>query len=151
MKKTFLNSFNYNHWANEKIISYFLDTKNLPEKCLDLFSHIISVQDYWYDRLVNKNIYLIDLWDRYSLLELTPLNRNSTNTWKDFIKKSSKKSFRNLCGYYDKKGKPVDISVADIIHHLLNHSAYHRGQINLILRENNLEPIDIEFNNYAAF
>lgn len=151
MKKSFFTSLAYNDWANEKIIEKLSSSEKYPDRCLDLVCHIISLQDYWYDRLVNKSIYLIDLWETYSLAECLPLSKASTETWKEYIGKTKEKEFKNLCGYYGKDGTPLDISVGDIINHVLNHSAYHRGQINLLLKNSGQEPADIDFSSYASF
>ena len=151
MKKSFIHSFEYNNWANKKIIENLNKIKDYPERCVELISHIISVQDYWYDRQVNKSIYLIDLWEKYSLLELNHLNQASTQMWMDYINKTKEKDFKELCGYFNEEGVALDISVGDIINHILNHSAYHRGQINLLLKTNNFDPVNIDFNEYASF
>lgn len=151
MKKSFVHGFEYNDWANKNIIKFLSESGDAPERCLDLVSHIIAVQDYWYDRQVNKSIYLIDLWEKYSLLELGHLNQSSTNMWLGYIEKCKEKEFKELCGYYNKEGVALDISAGDIINHILNHSAYHRGQINLLLKTNGFEPVNIDFNEYASF
>lgn len=151
MKKGYLHGFEYNDWANKKILAYLTEIEEYPERCNDLLAHIIAVQDYWYDRQVNKSIYLIDLWEKYSLLELNHLNQASTSMWLNYIEKTKEKDFRELCGYYNEKGVALDISVGDIINHILNHSAYHRGQINFLLRSKDIEPVNVDFNNYASF
>lgn len=151
MKKGFLHSLDYNDWANEKLIVFINSNKNIPERCYSLICHIIATQDYWYDRLVNKSIYLIDLWENYQKNELLPLSQNSSDTWKSFINKSREKDFQELCGYYNEKWEANDISFGDILNHVLNHSAYHRGQINLLLKTAGFDPVDVDFKSYSSF
>lgn len=151
MKKSFIHSINYNDWANENLIRAFKDNNQYPQRCIDLMCHIISSQDYWYDRLINKSIYLVDLWEKFSLLELSMLSQNSTNVWRVFVNKVKEKEFTELCGYYDEKGVALDISTGDVLNSVLNHSAYHRGQINLLIKSAGFEPINIDFRTFASF
>ncbi|MFA8342308.1 MAG: DinB family protein [Rhodothermaceae bacterium] len=151
MKKSFIHGFEYNDWANRQIIAYLTEIKDFPDRCVDLMAHIIAVQDYWFDRQVNKSIYLIDLWEKYSLLELNHLNQASTSMWVEYIEKTKEKDFKELCGYYNEEGVALDISAGDIINHILNHSAYHRGQINFLLKNSEIPPVNVDFNQYASF
>lgn len=151
MKKSYIHSINYNDWANEQLIRFLQTNKDYPLRCIDLISHIISAQDYWFDRLINKSIYLVDLWEKYTLIEMLPLSQNSTSSWRNFVNKIREKDFTELCGYYNEKGIAVDISTGDVINHVLNHSAYHRGQINMLFKNDGITPVDIDFRTYASF
>lgn len=151
MKKYILDLFEYNNWANDKII---LKLQSLRNKFKDndpfkILSHIISSQDRWFERLKNKPSYNIDLWEVYSIQEIEILSLNSSTEWKKFISKINAKNFETTCTYKNTKGKELSNTYQDIFQHVINHSTYHRGQINQILRNNNIQPVITDFIYYC--
>ncbi|MGE7918037.1 DinB family protein [Viridibacillus sp. NPDC093762] len=50
-----------------------------------------------------------------------------------------------LISYKNSKGKECKNSVRDILTHVVLHGQYHRGQINSLLREKGIEPINVDF------
>ncbi|MCP5063868.1 MAG: hypothetical protein GY936_15585 [Ignavibacteriae bacterium] len=145
MKKHFQNLYEFNDWANSKVISLFEQTKNNDEKTLSVLSHIISTQDAWLERLKQTPNYSMDIWETYSLQELNVLSKNSSDSWQKFIHKLSKKSMGNICLYKNFNRKKFSNSFAEIMEHVISHSTYHRGQINLLLRKNKVEPISLDY------
>ena len=151
MKKYFLDLFEYNNWANDKII-FKLKNVNHNFDGLDphkIFSHIIAAQDTWLERVKGTKSYNIFLWDEYSIQELEVLSINSHKGWTKFITRMNDKKFEKLCVYKNSKGEENSRSYQDIFQHVINHSTYHRGQINQILRMNNIEPVIIDFIYYC--
>jgi len=151
MKKYFLDLFEYNNWANDKIILKLLDLdSNFKEQDpIKIMSHIVSVQDTWLERVRGKKSYNIFLWEEYSIQELEVLSINSSKELKKYISKMSEKNFEEFCTYKNSKREDISNSYQDIFQHIVNHSSYHRGQINQILRTNNIEPVNIDFIYYC--
>ena len=151
MKKYFLDLFEYNNWANDKIILK-LSTISVEFKepnPIKILSHIIAAQDTWLERVKETKSYNIFLWEEYSLQELEILSLNSHKEWIKFISKMPLNDFEKECSYKNSKGKKHTGTYQDIFQHIINHSSYHRGQINQILRMNNFEPAIIDFIYYC--
>lgn len=151
MKKYFLDLFEYNNWANDKIILKlheigieFPDPN--PHKIL---SHIIAFQDTWLERVKKAKSYNIFLWDEYSVQELEVLSLNSHKGWIKFLTKFNEKNFEANCEYRNTKGTKMAKRFQDIFQHVVNHSTYHRGQVNQILRIHKIEPVVIDFIYYC--
>ena len=87
----------------------------------------------------------MDIWETYSLQELNVLSKNSSDSWEKFIRKLSKKSIENICTYRNSNKKEFSNSFVEIMEHVISHSTYHRGQINLLLRTNKVEPISVDY------
>lgn len=141
MKKRFIEQFTYNNWANEQVINALKSYPEFPPKCVDLMSHIIAAQDVWYDRIKGSSGWNIDVWEKYTIQELALLSQQSTDGWLKLIRNTKKNDFDKLISYKNSKGTEFETAMQEIIDHVLLHSAYHRGQINLLLRENGLEPV----------
>ena len=151
MKKYFLDLFEYNNWANDKIILKLqtLDYEFKELSPFNILSHIISAQDTWLERVKGKTSHNIYLWEVFSIQEMEILSMTSYKEWKKFISRMNEKSFDDLCTYKNSKGKEHSKSYQDIFQHIVNHSSYHRGQINQILRMNDIEPVITDFIYYC--
>lgn len=144
MKEYFLTLFEYNLWANQQIINALKDVE-FPPKCLTLFSHIISAQDIWFERIKKTNSYQIQVWDEYTLLECEILVKQSNSKWTNYLSKKSANEFLKEIDYRNSRGKEFTNTVKDILTHVLNHSNYHRAQINQLLSNEGLEPAIIDY------
>lgn len=151
MKKYFLDLFEFNNWANEKIILRLHNvSKNFKDtNPLAIMGHIISAQETWLERVKGTKSYNIFLWDDYSIQEIDVLSLNSYNEWKKFINKMNEKKFEQECIYKNSRGKRNSRTYQDILQHVINHSTYHRGQINLVLSQNDIKPENIDFIDYC--
>jgi uncharacterized damage-inducible protein DinB len=151
MKKYFLDLFEYNNWANDKLILRLqkIDCKFKYGSPLKIFSHIISSQETWLERVKGTKSYNIFLWDEFSIQELSVLSMNSHKEWIKFITKLNDGDFDKMCRYKNSNGVKNERTYQDIFQHLINHSSYHRGQINHLLRLNNIEPVILDFIYYC--
>lgn len=149
MKKYFQKQFTFNEWANKKIIELILFNNINAEPILSLLSHLISVEEMWLERLKQTPDYLIDIWETFSIQEIEVLSNNNSTGWQKFIKRQNKNNFNKItCSYPNSNGKEVTYLFIDIMQQVLTHSNYHRGQINLLLKELNLELPKINFINF---
>lgn len=140
MKRNFINLFEYNDWANSKLIDYMMSLDSPPFKGLKLINHIIALQDTWFERIIGNNDYSIELWEENSLQECYVLSKQSTHNWVHFIKRSTEKSLREDFTYLNSQGEEFTSPVNGVINHVLTHSHYHRGQINANLKIEGFEP-----------
>lgn len=147
MKQNLILQFDYNYWANTQIASA-LKVIKYPQKCLHLLSHIISAQDIWFERIKKTNSYQIEVWDDYTLPECEILIAQSNKKWINHINRISEEKLNSLVSYRNTNGIEFSNYMKDIITHVLNHSNYHRGQINLLLNNDDLKPAIIDFIHY---
>lgn len=149
MKKYFHSLFDYNNWANTRIIEKLKFIENSEDKSLKLMSHIISAQDNWLEKIKRTKNYNIDIWEIYSVQELQILSDKSTKAWLKFISKLSNSEFEKICSYKTSKGTEYQNTYQEILAHVINHSTYHRGQINQLLRINSIEPVMTDYIYYS--
>ncbi len=145
MKEYLFRFFNYNFWANEKIIDVLAGPETPPQKALSLISHLLSVQDMWLERILQKEEYLFNVWDNYSIQECKILNSKGHTAWTEFLSTKNEAELEENIQYLNSNGEKFEQPLYEIIMHVLSHSEYHRGQINLILKESGLEPPSIDF------
>jgi uncharacterized damage-inducible protein DinB len=145
MKETLLRYADYNIWANKRIIDTLLqlDEEQIDKKIKSSFPsirktvyHVWSAEYIWLQRLqlAEQPVWVegafegsfqqaCALWQDVSL----ELRKFVTDQYED-------KSFSHVLQYYDKKKQSFKTPVVDVLMHLFNHSAYHRGQLVTMIR-----------------
>ncbi len=135
--------FEYNDWANEQIFLTLVKVENPPEKILELLGHIILSQENWLGRV--RGNYDNVFWKVLSLKELQQRSKKSTSDWLDLLNNPVENNLEKEYQYRNTKGIEAVSKLKDIITHLINHSTYHRAQINLLLRQNSFEPVQTDY------
>jgi uncharacterized damage-inducible protein DinB len=147
MTKTyFLKIFNYNVWANRKIMMALINQNVSDEKILSIFAHLVSAQFIWLNRLkdLSKSEYL--LWGNYSPDQLKEMVEKAAEQWLEFI--NTTETFDRELKYTNYVGDFYETNISDIMIHLVNHGSYHRGQVALLLREKGYEPVNTDMITY---
>ena len=134
MKEYFINLFKYEAWANKEISDCLICINEPPEKALSLMSHIINAQVIWLSRITGKTIDVNSVWKTIPVSEISSTLNNSSAALKEFISGLSETDIERIIEYKNIKGEEFKSSLKDILTHLSFHSAYHRGQIILLLK-----------------
>ena len=146
MKKYFLKLYQYNVWANQRILGTLQRQDVHDEKILSLMGHVVAALFLWLHRIKGLPAPDIKLWGEYSLDQLVLLAERAGNEWLKFIEETE--SFDRQLTYKNYVGDPYTNNVEMIMIHLVNHSSYHRAQIAMLLRQNGFEPINTDFITY---
>ncbi|MFC0183767.1 DinB family protein [Pseudarcicella hirudinis] len=128
MKEHFERLFEYEHWANLKVIDAIEETRFPNAKCMELLNHILAAQNNWLSRVRHEQTYMA-LWEMRDLFECIHLLTKVTQNWKQLIAQMDENEFHKQISYKTSLNETYTSSVAEIITHLINHSTYHRGQI----------------------
>lgn len=139
MKEYFIKLFRYNEWANNQVLEAFLQPMDNQEEVTRLFSHIISVQKLWLDRILNNKI-IFEFWNNYSLEGCIKISKESSSEWLKYLETLSEDGFSEKISYVNSKGEHYQNTIEDILAHVINHSTYHRAQIAMLLRKAEAVP-----------
>ncbi|BDD12693.1 hypothetical protein FUAX_51250 (plasmid) [Fulvitalea axinellae] len=141
--KTFLkNLFEYDHYANAKIIRHMVEQgETVPHRSLDLMSHILASHDTWNTRVLEYETYQ-PIWESMPLDRFSPVQWNNYDT---SIKIIEANELDQRVAYKNSQGNEYGNTLADILFHIVNHSSYHRGQIAADFKRNNLAPASVEY------
>jgi uncharacterized damage-inducible protein DinB len=146
MKEHLKKLYEYNAWANRRVIGCIEQQGVTDEKALSIFGHLVSAQFIWLNRFkgLPKSSYL--LWGRYSVAELRQMVEDGAKLWLDFIAEND--SFDRVLKYNNYVGDYYENKLEQIMVHLVNHGSYHRGQVALLLRQRGYEPINTDLITY---
>ena len=146
MKKYFLKLYEYNIWANKRVLNALNSQNVSDEKILGLLGHIVAAQFLWLHRIKGLPAPGVKLWGAYTLPQLNTMAEMAGNQWLEFVK--STENFDREMSYRNYTGDPYTNNVENIMIHLVNHSSYHRAQIAMLLRQKGFEPVNTDFITY---
>jgi uncharacterized damage-inducible protein DinB len=144
--------FAYNHWANRRLLSaarhlspedFIRDLQSSHSSVRGTFVHIIGGHWVWlrlWSGEPSKQIVARcdALWDPEKFPDVASLEAAHASLEDDqisFIEKltdervNARRSFENF------QGKRWELSLSEMMHHVVNHSTYHRGQVVTLLRQ----------------
>lgn len=146
MKKYFQKLYQYNAWADQRVLECLKTQKTSDAKILSLMGHVMAAQMLWLHRIRNLSPPAVALWGNYSLDELMALQEKSKKEWLMYIEREE--NFDRDLHYTNYTGSPFTNSVEIIMIHVVNHSTYHRAQVAMLLRQGGMEPVNTDFITY---
>lgn len=145
MVPDFKKLFEYNDWANNKLIVSLKEQNIIEETVLKLFSHIILSEQIWMLRLEGGDYSNKNFWKVLDLTECEKIMNENRKKYKSFL---DNKDIPDTITYKNSKGIGYTNSIFDVFVHVSLHSAYHRGQIAKAVRRLHKEPVVTD---YIAF
>ena len=142
MKDFFLDKFEYDFFASKN----WIESLESQEECISEFairsmSHNLNVHHIWNRRLLNKQIES-ELWDVFPIHFLQKLLEENYRETVEYLEKFE---LTEKIKYHSSEGVIFEKSTIDVLYHILNHSNYHRAQIALDLKQNNLKTPNFNF------
>lgn len=123
--------------------------KALPdqEQSIKLFSHLINSQNKWMTRIIlNEKSPEMSWWEPvYPLDELSAKWTESVETWIKFIGNKSEEEIFETILFIGWEGGDWEARLSDIALQLNYHSIHHRAQIQMLIREQDIEPDFIDY------
>jgi uncharacterized damage-inducible protein DinB len=104
-------------------------------------SHIIDAHHIWNSRLLGRRAES-ELWDTLPIRFLQKLNQQNYREVLDYMENFE---LGEKVNYHSSEGIRFDRTDLDILFHVLNHSVYHRAQIVLDLKQQNLKYPSFQF------
>ena len=146
MRQYLIDTFLFNDQANKKLLEKI---KLLPEKkeAIRFFSHLINSQNKWLKRIiVFPEDPKMDWWEPvYELDKLEEEWDKSVKAWIEFISDHPDEKLdmdRRFVGY---DGANWTVPLKDIALQLNYHSIHHRAQIQMLIRQQGLEPDFVDY------
>ena len=132
MKEFLLRKFEIEHHVIQLLIRCIeAQEDEIPQFCINSICHIINTHHIWNCRL-NSIEPESNEWDIFPLHYLEKLNVQNYRETSDFLEKQE---LNNTIEPHSNLPK----TAADILFHLLQHTAYHRGQIIYSLKSDGLK------------
>lgn len=146
MKEYLIQTFQYNHFANRKLIE---KVGQLPDQseCVKLISHLINCMYKWLARANEvPNSQEMSWWDPlYQYEDLQSKWDDSFEKWISFLEKKSDSGLKEYVRFIGFDGGYYEARYEDIALQLNYHSIHHRAQMQTIIRRQGLEPDFLDY------
>lgn len=144
MLKEFRRLFAYDAWANREVLAGLAALDTAPIRPIQLLAHIVSAEWLWLERLQQKpQSYAV--WPDFTLPECRREIEELEQSWTAYVADLSLQRLLHAVEYTNSKGERWSNSISDILMHVVLHSAYHRGQIAIAVREAGCTPPYTDF------
>ena len=130
--------FAYNDWANRRVIVSLKE--NDCEKGRRILAHLLVTEKEYFERLYGKDSTGFDFWPDSSLEECGALAKESHERYERLLKRFDDEGLDLYIRYKNSRGAGFENSFRELLTHVLVHSATHRGNIVLKMREEGFEP-----------
>lgn len=137
MKEKLIDLFEYTYHFNVEMIKIISENiSKVDDKTISLINHTLNAQQIWNSRILNEKTF--EVWQMNPLGNLNAINlqnfQNSIKIVNDF-------DSDKVIEYKNSRGTRFENTVFEMLFQAINHSTYHRGQINSQLKQAGIEPL----------
>lgn len=135
--------YSYNDWANRRILVALKE--NRSEKSRQILAHLLITEAEYFERLYGKDSTGFDFWKDLSLEECGNLARETAERFEKLLRRFEEEGLDLETAYKTSEGVPRENTFREILTHVLFHSAIHRGNIILKIREEGFTPPSTDY------
>jgi uncharacterized damage-inducible protein DinB len=120
---------------------------NVPADALRELAHVVGAEEVWLSRLEGRPSRSA-VWPEAAVDTTVASLRDTHLGYGAYLATLDDADLETLVTYTNSAGKTFSDSLGDILLHVMLHGQYHRGRINLLLRQAGAEPVPAD---YIAF
>ncbi|KFF01567.1 DinB family protein [Chryseobacterium luteum] len=137
MKEKLIDLFEYTYHFNNEMIKIISENILKPDdKTISLINHTLNAQQIWNSRILNEKSF--EVWQINPFGNLNEINHQNYLKSVQIVENSD---LDQKLTYQNSRGAKFENSIFEMLFHAINHSTYHRGQINAQLKQNGIEPV----------
>lgn len=143
--ENFRRLFDYDNWANAAHLESLRKAAQPPASALRAFAHVLATRRIWLKRLEPAR-YATELkfYPALDVAGCAALMTEEQALWKELLAGLGDAGLDQRREFRDSLGNPYTMRVRDMLMHVLLHSAHHRGQVALELRQAGFTPADAD-------
>lgn len=135
-------------WADELLLSALEPMQPPPPLAWREYAHVLGAETVWLDRLLQRPARLA-VWPELSIGEAASLATTLRAEYADYVSGLTADALDVRVHYVNSAGQSFDTPVIDILLQVFLHGQYHRGRINLMLRQGGLPPTPTDYISFA--
>ncbi|WP_312901139.1 DinB family protein [Chryseobacterium taichungense] len=137
MKEKLIDLFEYTYHFNTEMIKVISENlERVDEKTISLINHTLNAQQIWNSRILNEKTF--EVWQINPFEALGEINQQNFEKSIEVINNFDPDQ---KITYQNSRGVAFENTVFEMLFQAINHSTYHRGQINSLLKQNGIEPV----------
>ncbi|WFB68705.1 DinB family protein [Chryseobacterium sp. WX] len=137
MKEKLIDLFEYTYHFNIEMIKVISENRELvDDKTINLINHTLNAQQIWNARILGEKTF--EVW------QINPFESLVETNHKNFLKSIdiiNNFDVDTKIEYQNSRGTKFENTIFEMLFHAVNHSTYHRGQINSLLKQKGITPV----------
>jgi len=135
--------FAYNDWANRQVVPVL--EMNRCEKARKTLAHLLVTENEYFERLGDKDSTGFDFWQDLMVEDCGELAQKNAEKFENLLKQMGEEGLEQKASYKTSEGIAYQNTFRELLTHVLFHSATHRGNIVVALREADFMPPEIDY------
>ncbi|GAA4166314.1 hypothetical protein GCM10022217_39880 [Chryseobacterium ginsenosidimutans] len=137
MKEKLVDLFEYTYHFNKEMITVISENfEKVDEKTISLMNHTLNAQQIWNSRILGEKSF--EVWQINPFENLNEINHQNFQKSIQIIENFD---LDQRIEYQNSRGTKFENSIFEMLFQAMNHSTYHRGQINSLLKQNGIDPL----------
>ena len=135
-------------WADDLLVRALDASAHPPDEVWREYAHILGAEEVWLARLDGRATRAA-VWPVLTPEEAEELRLAVRKGYAALLDRLGDAALDEPLTYRNTAGAEFTNTVGDILSHVALHGQYHRGKINLLLRQQGLEPAPADFISFA--
>ena len=131
-------SLAHSAWADTKLFAALRDNPQLTAAWRE-YNHVLGAAEVWLARL-ERRAPSVAVWPVLGVEQADALRQAVAKGYERFTSRLESDALTDVVEYTNSAGQTFQTAIGDILLHVALHGQYHRGKINLLLRQNAAEP-----------
>lgn len=139
----------YEHlgWADAEL-ARGITKPGVPAEAVREYAHVAGAEEIWLSRIERRDP-TAPVWPEFGASEAVALAKRTAAGFRGLISAVNDATLDAPIKYANSAGKTFATPLGDILLHVAMHGQYHRGKVNLLLRQGGLEPVPVDFIGFA--
>ena len=108
------------------------------------YAHVLGAEAVWLARLEERPA-PVAVWPTLNPEEAGSLRAQVVMGYDTYFRGINEESLVRVVRYSNSAGQVFTTATVDILLHVALHGQYHRGKINLLLRQSGVEPVSVDY------
>ena len=135
-------------WADAELRRALEAAPAPPADALREYAHVLGADEVWLARLEGRAPEL-RVWPDVAVAEYAAWGTRLAEGYRAYLARIDERELIRVVAYTTSSGLALETAVGDILAHVALHAQYHRGKINLLLRQSGGDPAPTDFIAFA--
>jgi len=141
---TVVRLWRHAEWADAAVLAALDRVPEPPADALREYAHVIGAEEVWLARIEGRAP-RIPVWPAVERAALPALAAQLRDGYARLLATLDEAALAQTVPYTNSAGQAFETPIGDILLHVALHGQYHRGKVNLLLRQAHAEPAPVDF------
>ena len=135
--------WNHRSWADELVLEALSSCPEADDAWRE-YDHVLGAEETWRARLERREP-RVSVWPELSDPDRRRLRERLEGGYGAYLDRLDDAALAEQIAYTNSDGRSFETRAGDMLLQVFLHGHYHRGKVNLMLRERGCEPAEVDF------